>query len=73
MNYSLTYYKDPGLLTDAVKMISIDLNDHTYLTSFFLSYQPTDKKELNHINSAVSNSSEYLYYPSYLSTYHKNL
>ena len=52
MDCSLTYYKDPGLLTDAVKLISINLNDLTYLSSLFLSYQLADKKELNRINSA---------------------
>lgn len=45
MKFDLTYYTDPGLLIDTIKLISLNINDKRYLTQFSLP-DPLDEKEI---------------------------
>ena len=55
MSYSFTFYKDPGLLVDSIKLISIGLNDFSIMRSCIAPISPSeeDKKEIQHLKTVI--------------------
>ena len=47
MQMKLSYYPDPGIMTDAIKIISIKLNDKVFIKPSYSIYS-FDEKEVNH-------------------------
>lgn len=47
MQMKLSYYPDPGIITDAIKIISIKLNDKVFIKPSYSIYS-FDEKEVNH-------------------------
>lgn len=55
MSYCFTYYKDPGLLVDTIKLMSAGLNDFSLTRSLIapISLSEENKREIDHIKTAL--------------------